>query len=208
MKIKTSLMTGFLALAVAAPVSLNAGLLGENYVGAGISYNEIRLSGAPNPNGWGAAVGGNMAIHRDAQFGFDVEGSLSYMRLSRSGARARGTVLNVSPTVYIGDAAAKPFVSFDTGWVWARASSGTFSMSDDSWHWGFTSGVEFGVSDTLSITPSLSWTRIDSDRESTWSGGVTVHNWFTEQVGGAVSYYLTEGPEKAHGVMVAVNFRL
>lgn len=204
-KIKTLWMLA--AFAGSTIATSAAGLIGENYAGAGLAYTWVSISGISNPDGWGAGVGINHNVQKDANFGIDINGVYTYARVSGSGLRVRSNTLQASAVLFTEMDNVKPFLSLDTGWTWENARMFGLKISDDSWLWGFSGGVEIALNEAFSLTPSISWTRFNSYSDSVWSGGISGNYWINDQVSVQVGYGMTEGPEKAHTVGVSVNWR-
>ncbi|GEM_PF-2039303 len=204
MKKSLSLSIGLMSLAVVAPASA-AGLIGENYAQAEIGYATIDISGISNPDGWTAGGTLNHAAVADPEFGIDVGAALLYHRVSGGGIRTRGTDFDVYGKVYMPVDVMKPYLGANTGWSWDRTRTAGMSFSDNTWTFGFSGGVEFALTDTLSLTPDVSWKRYEDYSDDVWVFGVTAHNWFTETTGGSLGYSVSEGPNRAHQVTVGVS---
>jgi hypothetical protein len=199
--------------------------LGENYIGVGLGYGWIEVSGMSNPDGWIAGTGINYNIQSDSKLGMDIGVAYNYARLTSGGfsatevasvfetagptgggVRATGHRLSGHYTLFTDMNALKPFISADLGYNWIKTEVFGFSATDNSWDWGFTGGVEFG-SGSWRFTPYLSWKRDQDLKESMWSGGLNLHYWLTDSMGLGAGYNMSEGPERAHTMLLTVGWR-
>jgi hypothetical protein len=190
------------AVMVAAGTA-NAGLIGENYAGAGLGYGKIE----GGPDGWLSGLVLNMPVSKADPVSFDVQATYTYSRLTDTGFRARSNELGVSLIAYADSGFGKPFISLDTGWSWDNMRAFGFKSRDDSWFYGFSAGAEFKVADGFSLTPSVSWARYNDYKADGWTFGLTAHYWFTDRLGGAVGYGFGEGSAKVHAFNVGLTYR-
>ncbi len=205
--IKTSkLLFSLTALFISATASF-AGLLGENYVLAGLSYTRVSATDAYDGFGGGIQVNHNV-IHQD-HFGLDITGFHSYSRMSGHGTRHRSYEATLGVTAFTEYDIFRPYFSVLTGWSWQKQSSLWYgSGKDDSWFYGAEGGVEINVNDAFSITPWIALGRFDKANVEEWSFGINAHYWISERVGFGLGYSFSDGPfvERTGTAVVTIRY--
>ncbi len=194
-----------LAAMLGLSVASFGGLIGENYVLAGAGYSTVRVSGISNPDGLTAVVGANYNAMREANFAADIRTSYSHTRLNSSGFnRWKNDTFLVGAVLFTEVDNMKPFFGVDLGWTWDRWRT---AGSDNSWVYSLSTGVEVAITETFSLTPSISWNRAEDYSDDYWAAQLAGHQWINDQLGVGASYSITEGPNRVHSLMATVTFR-
>lgn len=205
MKHTSKLLAVLAALGIAS--SASAGLIGENYLGAGIGYAKVQSA----MDGWAGGVQYNTPAYAGDTFGVDVLGSYSYLHLRnrRSPTRMRSSAVSAEVLLYAKTEMAKPYVMIGAGWTWDRFRDRVLGLQlqDDTWHMSMGAGFEINIDEKFSVTPAVSWTRYHDYSDDAITGSLDLHYWITEKLGLGLGYALTESGDKLHTVMASGTYR-
>jgi hypothetical protein len=139
------------------------GLLGQDYAGAFFSYTHFD-DGPPSA----ARTYGLIANRPTEIANLDASFKYEYSRMSAFGMRARQHDVAIGATKYIPLAAAKPFISGDIGWAFAKAGG----VKDNSFFYVVTGGAEFQVLPRLAVSPYVSYSEAKDFHVRGWDFGV------------------------------------
>ena len=158
-----------------APAAVGHGLLGQNYVNLGYSYNDL-VDTNVNASTFG------FTMNQGLREGLDTLLEYSYARSGNTGlGRIDQQVFDVGARAFTNLGGVKPYAEVGLGGLWVKAP---LVSHQHSFLWFVGAGVELQATPDLSFTPFARLSYANSvNNPKQWDYGVRANYWLNDKIG-------------------------